>query len=147
MDRREFDRVHRLRGPELLLADRTLIVVTLGIGTLAFLLPDAATGPHRRLRAAKEAELERVRTAIERARGELLEGSLELPWDRADAGPPRLRAAHRRRPEWPLDTPQVTRFGLVVALGLGSWVGGAVIERVLDAFGDHDTLPQSSRPK
>ena len=109
-----------------------VIVVTLGIGTLAFLLP--MRGLHRRLGAAKEAELERVRTAIERGRGELLDDSLTTEWA---ARMPGLLAYEQRivaAPEWPLDTPQVTRFGLVVALGLGSWVGGAVIERVLDAL-------------
>ncbi len=36
--------------------------------------------------------------------------------------------------EWPLDAPQVARFVLVVLIGLGSWLGGAVVEHLLDAF-------------
>lgn len=109
-----------------------VLVVTLGIGTLAFLLP--MRGLHRRLRAAKEAELERVRGAIERARGALLDGGSAS----ADAlRMPALLAYEQRiaeAPEWPLGAPQIARFGLVLALGIGSWIGGAVIDRVLDAF-------------
>ena len=109
-----------------------VLVGTLGIGTFAFLLP--MRGLHRRLRAAKEAELERVRAAIERARDGLLSeagasaGAVRMPG--LLAYEQRIAAA----PEWPLDAPQIARFGLVVALGLGSWVGGAVIERLLNAF-------------
>jgi hypothetical protein len=107
-----------------------VLVATLGIGTLAFLLP--MRGLHRRLRAAKEVELERVRAAIECARGALLDG--DGGTERALRMPGLL--AYERRvaaaPEWPLDAPQVARFALVVALGLGSWVGGAVIERTID---------------
>ena len=105
---------------------------TLGIGTLAFLLP--MRGLHRRLWATKEAELERVRAAIERARSELLDGSgasaqaLRMP--ALLAYEQRIAAA----PEWPLDAPQIARFALVLALGLGSWVGGAVIDHLIDAF-------------
>jgi hypothetical protein len=109
-----------------------VLVATLAIGTLAFLLP--MRGLHRRLRAAKEAELERVRSAIERARGALLdEGGAPLEAVRM----PALLAWERRvadASEWPLDAPQLARFALVMALGLGSWVGGAVIERVIEAF-------------
>jgi hypothetical protein len=37
-------------------------------------------------------------------------------------------------PEWPLDAPQIARFGLMVALGLGSWLGGAVVGHLVDVF-------------
>jgi hypothetical protein len=33
--------------------------------------------------------------------------------------------------EWPFDTPTLARFGLLVLLATGSWLGGAVVERVL----------------
>ena len=35
--------------------------------------------------------------------------------------------------EWPFDVPTLARFALYVAIGLGSWLGGAVVERILDA--------------
>lgn len=109
-----------------------VLLGTLGLGTFTFLQP--MLGLHRRLRATKEAELERVRAAIERARSGLLDGTgataeaLRMPG--LLAYEQRVAAA----PEWPLDAPQLMRFGLVVAIGLGSWVGGAVIDRVLDAL-------------
>ena len=34
--------------------------------------------------------------------------------------------------EWPLDPSNWLRFGLYVAIGLGSWSGGALAERALD---------------
>jgi hypothetical protein len=33
--------------------------------------------------------------------------------------------------EWPFDAPTLTRFFLYVAIPLGSWVGGALVERLL----------------
>ena len=36
-------------------------------------------------------------------------------------------------PEWPLDPGVRARFLLYVALPLGSWLGGALVERLIDA--------------
>ena len=33
--------------------------------------------------------------------------------------------------EWPFDTPTLLRFLLYLALPLGSWLGGAIVERAL----------------
>ena len=33
--------------------------------------------------------------------------------------------------EWPFDAPTLTRFFLYVAIPLGSWIGGALVERLL----------------
>jgi hypothetical protein len=38
--------------------------------------------------------------------------------------------------EWPFDAPALTRFFLYVAIPLGSWVGGALVERLLGAVLD-----------
>ena len=35
--------------------------------------------------------------------------------------------------EWPFDAPTLTRFFLYAAIPLGSWIGGALVERLLDA--------------
>mgnify|MGYP000099034232 CR=1 FL=1 len=37
------------------------------------------------------------------------------------------------RSEWPFDAPTLTRFFLYVAIPLGSWLGGALVERLLGA--------------
>ncbi len=34
---------------------------------------------------------------------------------------------------WPFDLSTLVRFALYVALGLGSWLGAAVVERLLSA--------------
>jgi hypothetical protein len=34
-------------------------------------------------------------------------------------------------PEWPFDTPTIARFGLYLLIPLGSWLGGALVERLL----------------
>jgi hypothetical protein len=36
-------------------------------------------------------------------------------------------------PSWPFDLSTLVRFALYVALGLGSWLGAAVVERFVDA--------------
>ena len=35
-------------------------------------------------------------------------------------------------PEWPLDAPTLRRFVLYLAIPFGSWLGGAVVERIVD---------------
>ena len=34
--------------------------------------------------------------------------------------------------EWPFDTPALVRFALFLLIPLGSWLGGAMVERVVD---------------
>lgn len=36
--------------------------------------------------------------------------------------------------EWPFDSSTLVRFGLTLLIPLGSWAGGAVVERVIDAL-------------
>jgi hypothetical protein len=33
--------------------------------------------------------------------------------------------------DWPFDAPALLRFALIAALGVFSWLGGAVVERLL----------------
>jgi hypothetical protein len=101
------------------------------MGTIAFLLPVRLL--HFRIRAAKELELERVREAIERDRNALLKDSCEggvVPTRMAGllAYEHRIASVH----EWPIDTPEVIRFGLLLLLGFGSWLGGAVVGHLVD---------------
>ena len=35
-------------------------------------------------------------------------------------------------PEWPLDVPTLLRFALFLAIPVGSWLGGALVERLVD---------------
>jgi hypothetical protein len=109
-----------------------VIAGTVSLGTVAFFLP--LRGLHRRICAEKEAELERVREAIHRDREALLSAVPEAA-AAAMRMPGLLAYEHRIASvnEWPIDTPQVARFGLMLVIGVGSWLGGAVVGHVVDA--------------
>jgi len=87
---------------------------------------------HRLIDHAKKVELARLRRDIVEMRA-----AFERPGSESDRAAPRLsallaleaRVEHAR--EWPLDMPTVFRFGLYLALPLGSWLGGAIVERIL----------------
>lgn len=107
------------------------LFVILAVLVAVFLVPLLAV--HRRIAAVKAEELEhvnaRVRSCVAR------EGS--------DAGSgPRLadwvayRGVVQGASEWPINAPALLRALLVAALGVGSWLGGAVVERLLGALLD-----------
>lgn len=96
----------------------------------AFLLP--LLGAHRRIRAAKREELVRVRAALREARDRALEPGAEK--DRSGGRVADLVAWEARvaaAGEWPIEASTVARFGLYLAIGLGSWLGAALVERLL----------------
>lgn len=99
--------------------------------TAVVLLP--MRGVHERLQRAKRDEILRVNAAI---RGDVsaLAGSA-IARRAASAGIADL-IEYRRLvdavPEWPLDPGLRARLLLYVALPLGSWLGGALVERLID---------------
>jgi hypothetical protein len=108
-----------------------VIALTLLLGVATLLLP--SRGIHERLREAKRTELARVRRAIDQRAGELFEPTAGA----AESAPelPALLAWEARIEavrEWPFDTPTLVRFSLFVLIPLASWLGGAVVERLLD---------------
>jgi len=116
------------RGAALLLA---ALFWNLTLLLPVFLLP--LRGLRRQIRQRKAEELSRTRGEINRARetaASLGAGSAEA------AGLQGLLAFEKRIEsvrEWPFDAPTLTRFFLYVAIPLGSWVGGALVERLLGA--------------
>jgi hypothetical protein len=108
-----------------------VLVVTVGLGLASLLVP--SRGIHLRIRERKRAELARVRAAIARGGAALFAGST------GDADAARLPAliAYESRiaevREWPFDTPTLGRFLLLLLIPLASWIGGALVERVVDA--------------
>ena len=88
---------------------------------------------HRLIDTAKKRELARLRREIAAARA-----AFEGWGPESDRAAMRLaallaletRIEHAR--EWPLDLPTVLRFAVYLALPLGSWLGGAIVEHVLD---------------
>jgi hypothetical protein len=99
----------------------------------AVLLP--MRGIHARIRRAKADELARVNAAIRGDASALAETAIA---GRAHSGVGLADLIAYRRlveevPEWPLGRPLRARLVLYVALPLGSWLGGALVERLLDA--------------
>jgi hypothetical protein len=109
-----------------------LALLTLSAFALAaFLLPLA--GAHRRIRDLKREELARIRTAIREARDEALAPGPGAPvrgGRLADLVSYEARIAAVAA--WPIDTSMLLRFGLYLAIGFGSWIGAALVERALD---------------
>jgi hypothetical protein len=102
------------------------------LAALAFLFP--VRGLRRQIRARKAEELSKLREKIRHNR-ELADGSGS---ESAEAGaklPGLLAYKHEIESvrEWPFDAPTLTRFFLYVAIPLGSWFGGALVERLLGA--------------
>ena len=89
---------------------------------------------HSRLRTEKQAELSRVREAIRHEREALLGQEPNAARDAAGMRLPGLVAYEARIASasvWPFDAPTVVRFLLLLALALGSWIGGALVEQIL----------------
>lgn len=111
-----------------------MLTIPVATGVTGMLLP--VLGARRRIREEKAAEVARVNAAI---RGEpaALAGS---PIERAVGGPGAgladllaWRGFVQASSEWPFDAPTLVRFALYLALPLGSWLGGALVERLVDA--------------
>lgn len=106
-----------------------LLVVSIAIA--AFLLP--VWGAHLRLREAKATELSRVRARI----GELRKRALTAPPGIVVGGRLTDLISWEQRVasggEWPFSGSTVLRFGLYTAIGLGSWLGAAFVERLLES--------------
>jgi hypothetical protein len=109
-----------------------ILLGTVFWAVMGFLLP--VMGAREPVRKAKDAELERVRNAIRATREKLLgdvgQGTEMSGGRLADLVAYEARIAGVR--EWPLDASTMLRWTLYLALGLGSWLGGALVERILD---------------
>jgi hypothetical protein len=105
----------------------------LGAGSAANVVLSAAAlwlslrGAHQAIVREKRAELARS-TAQLRARAEA--GVREAPGALADA------LAWRQHvegvPDWPIDLPTLRRFALYLAIPLGSWLGGALVDLLVE---------------
>lgn len=89
---------------------------------------------HDTIRRQKTLELERLRIEIRRCRESIGGRSPEAV--AATSQLPGLLAYEARIQdvrEWPLDTSTLLRFALYLGIPLGSWLGGAIVERMLSA--------------
>jgi len=101
--------------------------LALGAAAAALLLP--LRGAHAAIRAAKHAELAWCDAELRRARAALGGGGAST---RSLADVAAWRNLVSAVPEWPLDAPTLQRFLLYLAIPLGSWLGGALVEHIVD---------------
>lgn len=105
---------------------RSNAFVVVGIVLLvsaAFAAPLIAV--QRRVAAAKEAELDSVAASLRRERARTDPDDARLA--RLLAWQAHVVSVH----EWPLTAPTLIRSALFVGLGVGSWFGGALVERLV----------------
>jgi hypothetical protein len=108
-----------------------VIVVTLGFGIAALIVP--SRGLHAHIQERKREELAVIREAIANERAILFSAPEPSP------DPPRMHAmlAYEARiesvREWPFDTSTLSRFGFFLLIPLVSWIGGALVERAVNA--------------
>jgi len=108
-----------------------LLVALLTMATVAFVVP--LVGVHHRILSAKRLELDRLRDEIRVERAAVVDRLSD-----ENSANPRLAnliAYHQlidRTREWPIDAANLLRFFMYLLIGLGSWLGGAVVERLLD---------------
>lgn len=108
----------------------TTLILLVAAAILALMLP--TWGIHQRLKASKRSELRQIRRAIARRRNPDTRSLDDAQQLRADlAMEQRLTGVS----EWPFDAGSYGRVALYVFLGLGSWVGAALVERLLETLG------------
>ncbi len=109
-----------------------VLVGTLVVAVLALLLP--LRGIRARIVEAKRRELAWCHDRMRARRAQLTagEGTGSTGLDELVAWEARILAVR----EWPLDASTFTRFVLYLLLPLGSWAGGALVERGIDALLD-----------
>lgn len=103
------------------------MVLLAGFACAAFVLPQI--GARRRIRARKALEREQATAAMRAARAHALDARGGEPGRLADAIAWETRVAAVR--DWPIEAPTLLRLALFVAIGLGSWVGAALVEKLL----------------
>ncbi len=119
-------------SPDVAAALAPLMAVTLAVALPSLLLP--VRGVRRRIRAAKQAELAVVAKALRRARDAAVKRDPSAPGRLTDLLS--YRAYLKGLSEWPFPAATYRRFGLYLLIPLGSWIGGALVERSLSAMLD-----------
>jgi hypothetical protein len=109
---------------------RLIIVLSL-MATTGFAVP--LLGVHAKIKAAKYLELDRLRDEIRNERSVVTD-----KLSSAQSSNPKLanlityyHLIEQVR-EWPIDAANLIKFFIYTIIGLGSWLGGAVVERLLD---------------
>ena len=108
-----------------------LLVAMLAMATAAFVVP--LLGVHTTVRSRKRSELDRLKNEIVLERAIVVDGP-----SKANQSSPRLanliayyQLIEGTR-EWPIGAANLLRFILYILIGLGSWLGGALVEMLLN---------------
>jgi hypothetical protein len=104
-----------------------LMVFAFGIAAVALVLPVRRL--HLRIRDAKRHEMQAVRTRLAATRDAVMRGDPGANGRLADL----LAYADHLNDvrEWPFDNRTLSRFVLYLLIPLGSWLGGALVERLV----------------
>ena len=105
------------------------LFIWLTLTLVAFTLP--VRGIHDRILVEKRSELKRIRDEIRDARDQVAERGSDGRGGRLSALLD-FELRLERVPEWPYDPSSWRRLALYLLLGLGSWIGAALVERLLD---------------
>lgn len=110
-----------------------LVVLASTVATAAYFVPLQAV--RKKILAAKQSELDRLRAEIR-----IESQSLNTESEPARDASPRLanlvsyyQLSDGAR-EWPIDATNLVRIGLYLVLGVGSWLGAAFVERMVDGI-------------
>jgi hypothetical protein len=103
-------------------------VTMLTLAIIALLLP--MRGMHLRIREQKDKELDVLKRHIHEEQIKLLEKTSSSS-DRI-VGLLAMESRIERVYEWPFDVGSLSKVLLYLMLGLGSWVGAALVERLLE---------------
>ena len=109
-----------------------LFGTVLAMATAAFVVP--LIGVHQNILTEKQSALDRLREEIRVERGP----GIEDLSDKSSTSPrlANLIAYYQLidgAREWPVNAANLLRFFMYLLIGLGSWLGGAVVERLLDS--------------
>ncbi|MCH8890623.1 MAG: hypothetical protein IH827_06065, partial [Myxococcales bacterium] len=117
-------------------ASALVVLATVLVAPISLFFP--VRGLHHRIREAKWRELELVNERVRRERARILES--DGPDAEAASGKLPGLLAYKQFVEsvreWPIDTSTLLRFALYLGLPIGSWLGGALVERLLDVVLD-----------
>ncbi|MGI9325646.1 MAG: hypothetical protein ACR2PZ_10535 [Pseudomonadales bacterium] len=112
------------------IATATTLVLLIVATVLALILP--AWGVHLQIKVRKQSELKHIRKAIALRRDPDTRSVDDAQQLRADLA---LERRLLEISEWPFDAGTYGRVLLYIMLGLGSWVGAALVERLLESLG------------
>lgn len=121
--------------PDLFAAEQLAVTIpVVGISILGglFLLTSALHPVHTKIRAAKQAELDRIHAEMAKVREQALAGDAEAA--SALAGLTDYEIWVTNRPEWPVSAGVTTRFSFYVLIPVIPIIGSYLFEKLADQF-------------